>query len=142
MTGRTCKTCGEYKEASFFTPFKAGKNGLYPHCKPCRVPASKREWAQKSIQKKMLHRCKTRATMKGRDFNITIEDLPEIPKICPVLKIPMDIPSVDRIDSSKGYVKGNIRIISNRANMLKNDATSEELYLLWQDSVGRVEHDG
>ena len=36
-------------------------------------------------------------------------------------------PSIDRIDSTKGYVKGNVKIISLRANMMKNDANLQEL---------------
>ena len=36
-------------------------------------------------------------------------------------------PSIDRIDSTKGYVKGNVKIISLRANMMKNVANLQEL---------------
>lgn len=62
-----------------------------------------------------------------------------IPEICPVLGIPIicgtrgrkggtpNSPSIDRIEPFKGYTRGNVRIISNRANTLKNDATIEEL---------------
>jgi hypothetical protein len=34
---------------------------------------------------------------------------------------------IDRIDTSKGYLKDNIKVISWRANRLKSDGTLEEL---------------
>lgn len=36
-------------------------------------------------------------------------------------------PSIDRIVSAKGYVKGNVQIISWRANKLRADASVQEL---------------
>ena len=87
---------------------------------------------------------KKRAKQKGFDFDLTLDDIPQIPSVCPVLGIPIIInegnhwptdnsPSVDRIDSTKGYIKGNIRIISNRANRIKADATIDELRKVLED---------
>lgn len=81
---------------------------------------------------------KFRAKRKGIDFNITEEDF-DLPNICPLLEIPMwknpeepcaNSYSLDRIDSSKGYIKGNVWVVSKRANAIKSDATLEELELL------------
>ena len=83
----------------------------------------------------MLAGAKRRAPIKNIDFNITEEDI-EIPTICPILEVPLVIgtkgdyeysPSLDRIDNSKGYVKGNIQVISKKANSMKNSATIAEL---------------
>ena len=41
-----------------------------------------------------------------------------------------DSPSLDRINPNLGYIKGNVWVISYRANMIKNNATLEELELL------------
>lgn len=141
--GRTCRRCLQYKEAGHFTPFKKGKNGLYPYCKQCRITDSQKQWIAKTLEKRIYDRAKSRATRKGLAFSISPEEI-EIPVICPVLKTPIDKPSIDRIDSSKGYIPGNIRIISNRANMLKNNATIEELRLILQDlvEIGRPSYDG
>jgi len=95
---------------------------------------------RKSIpkQKYLFKYAKRRAKNYGLEFNIDIEDV-IIPDYCPVLQIKLnltneradnDSPSIDRIDNSKGYIKGNIEVISYRANRLKNDASLEELLKL------------
>jgi len=43
--------------------------------------------------------------------------------------------SIDRIDNSKGYTKGNIRFISVMANYCKNDFTDEEVKLFCEAVV-------
>jgi len=81
---------------------------------------------------------KARAKKSGIGFSISEEDI-IIPENCPVLGIPLhrcqkdnwnNSPSIDRIDNSKGYTKDNIVIVSRRANILKKDATIEELQKL------------
>jgi hypothetical protein len=81
---------------------------------------------------------KSRAKQRGIEFSIDKEDI-VVPEFCPVLGIklhsvrgknPMQngaAPSVDRFDNDKGYVKGNVRVISSRANHLKSNATLEEM---------------
>ena len=137
--GRVCNRCREYKTSENFTPFKLGCNGLYPICKTCRVQDSKVAWINTPLQLKILNRAKSRASKTGKKFNLELTDI-QIPEICPVFKVPMKgkyAPSIDRIDSSKGYVKGNIHIISWRANSLKSDATPEELKQL-SDYFGAI----
>jgi hypothetical protein len=88
----------------------------------------------------LLSRAKSRSKKKGLEFNIDITDI-DVPIICPILGIPIikeykkgtkggpspNSPSLDRIDNSKGYVKGNVRVISHKANTMKHNATSLEL---------------
>jgi hypothetical protein len=70
------------------------------------------------------------------EFSITKDDV-FLPKVCPVLGIPLEVgtgngpigtsPTLDRIVPDKGYVPGNVAVISHRANTLKSDGTPEEL---------------
>jgi hypothetical protein len=79
------------------------------------------------------------------EWNIDFGDI-EFPDVCPVLGIELDYTatrvkdnsvSFDRIDPSKGYVKGNVAIISFRANRLKSDGNKEEFRRLykWLDRI-------
>jgi hypothetical protein len=79
----------------------------------------------------ILSHCKERCKDRNIVFNLTKNDL-KIPLLCPVLgfeikcgtkKFVDTSPSLDRIDINHGYTPENIRMISWRANKLKNDAT-------------------
>ena len=38
-------------------------------------------------------------------------------------------PSIDRFDNDKGYVKGNIKFISHKANAFKGNITNHDIFL-------------
>ena len=89
----------------------------------------------------MLYGCRERAKRRGLKCTITIEDIESVMvDVCPVLDIPLTVNelgssrdnsySLDRIDNNKGYVPGNIQIISVKANTMKSNATLEELEAL------------
>jgi hypothetical protein len=84
----------------------------------------------------MWERSKSRARKKGFEHTITYADI-MIPDVCPLLGIPLiksqstgpneNSPSLDRIDSTKGYTPDNIWVISSKANTIKSNATVAEL---------------
>ena len=87
----------------------------------------------------LLGQARYRSKKKGIEFNLELSDV-VIPKICPVLKIPLTAgsssggprgcsPSLDRIDNTKGYIKGNVQVISHKANTMKHCADNNELIL-------------
>lgn len=77
---------------------------------------------------------KTRAKKKGVPFDISPDDVYALvanTEVCPVLGIPFcwgnnklldDSPTLDRLVPELGYVKGNIAVISAKANRIKNNA--------------------
>ena len=88
--------------------------------------------------KEMLKSAKARAIKNNLAFNIDEADI-VIPKICPVLgialetgdgKIQKNSPTLDRIIPSNGYVKGNVIVVSNLANTIKTDATTEQIRMV------------
>jgi hypothetical protein len=107
-----------------------------------------RGWALKynfrNIERVLLCSARVRAKKKNIPFDIDVSDI-VVPTHCPVLGIPIFVtmrenqetkrnlpnsPSLDRIQPKLGYVRGNVQVISWRANDLKKDATLEELKAL------------
>ena len=86
---------------------------------------------------KMVQNAKYRARAAGMPFNLVPEDV-VIPTHSPALGIPLrvggasldDSPSLDRLIPELGYVRGNVTVISYRANRIKNNSTLEELKLI------------
>lgn len=127
--------CGEQDRGKY----PGGRWGY--SCRAC-TRLQVRRWATNNRAKTLLNNAKRRAAKLGLQFNLALEDI-DIPEVCPVLgtvlaKEPSlknrDLsPSLDRIDPNGGYVRGNVRVISFRANTLKSNATSKELEHVLQD---------
>jgi len=106
---------------------------------PEKYNARMREWRKRNPEYMLHHSAKRRSKIKGIEFDITRKDIPNIPDICPIAQIPIfprndgkqgpcdNSPSLDRVDINKGYVKGNIRVLSHKGNRLKSNMTIEDL---------------
>ena len=130
---RECTKCGSLFLNKSRTVTLCGK------CNSERVKGEKPEV-------RMYRRAKQRAKSRGLEFNIDKEDV-TIPTYCPILGIELrvykgksggrpDSPALDRKDSTKGYTKGNVWVISHLANMMKSSATKEQMktFAGWVDS--------
>lgn len=96
----------------------------------------------------MLKNAQARANHLGLEFSIMSEDI-IIPPVCPLFLIPLYVktggngpgpnsPTLDRIDNSKGYVKGNVSVISHKANTCKRDMNIEEVERLLKYMKGEL----
>ena len=99
----------------------------------------RRELHRLDPRKKMFWAAKKRAFNKNIIFTInSYRDIPRCDKNCPVLGIRMKVnggdssPTLDRIDNNKGYIKGNLRIISRKANQSKSNLSSNEAYKVYE----------
>jgi hypothetical protein len=136
---RYCRMCKQEKTLSEF-------KGTRHNCRKCnsrkdwlngRKKGRMKQWRESHQENVILTRIKGRCKKANIPFNLEISDI-KIPEFCPILGIKLQksyiqgnplpsSPSVDRHIPELGYIKGNISIISFRANRIKNDATFEEL---------------
>lgn len=140
-----CIKCGKDKARRFFSYNNrnlGATSGYRNICKPCsRAKKEKerrdRDWKYRANEILYMN-AKSRAKKSGIPFDIKREDV-IIPDVCPVLGIKLfreskeswrNAPSIDRINNDGGYTKDNIMIMSRRANILKKDATIDELIMI------------
>ncbi len=104
----------------------------------------RREDPVKARAKAAYSDAKKRAARNGMEFDLTAEDVVRIMRsatICPYIGWSLTfeqgskantLASLDRIDSSKGYTRENVQVISYLANLMKSHANDEELTLFAQ----------
>jgi hypothetical protein len=141
---RVCSDCGIEKNFSDFEKprydiFSNGKSTTMSCCRECnnkrmksnRLKNKSENYEYHSVREK-LNGARKRAKNGNYMFDITIEDLMPFPLVCEVLGIKLDYnvygnsrpdntASLDKVIPDLGYIKGNVRIISHRANRLKSD---------------------
>jgi hypothetical protein len=103
------------------------------------------DWTKEnSLKNPVKHKCsqmysssRKRAKILNISHDINSTYLISIaPQVCPILNIKLDYlskeksknsPSLDRINPDVGYIVGNVHIISYLANLMKSNATTQEL---------------
>jgi len=143
---KLCRKCRQEKKLTDFYKTNNTTDGRQYVCIVCmrsdneKAFEAKRERAAKldaidgGLARYLINMARKRAKEKGLEITIQPKDL-DIPRVCPILLVPMERHtgkvsnnnySLDRLDSTKGYVPGNVRVISWRANYVKNNLSLEE----------------
>ena len=93
----------------------------------------------------LLNSVKSRAKKIGIPFNLDVDDI-VIPTHCPLLGIELtkeigrcnNTPSIDKINPELGYVKGNVWIVSWKANRIKSNLSKDELQLFCTNLLNKL----
>lgn len=148
---KVCPHCLEDKnETDFYNRGGKQKHLLHSWCKSCcsspeRLAASRernKKYRDGTLYKRdkenptryLWRIARKRAQRTGVAFTITPEDI-IFNKVCPVLGTELSIGthtldysmSLDRVDNSKGYVPGNVVVISRKVNLWKQGLGIKEL---------------
>lgn len=140
MVNKKCKNCSITITKKWGSKFCCKKCRLTYYSSPEHYKNNRQKILKAQAQYRKEHPeivmywdAKTRAKKRNILFSIEASDV-LIPKICPITqrtivkgKRTNDSPSLDRINPEKGYIKGNIWVISWKANRLKSNLTKDEI---------------
>lgn len=112
-----------------------------------------RRWKAGNLAKNLLFRCRQNAKDRGRECTLTVEDIETmlVPMVCAATGLPLSLdhpgggskrnpwaPSVDRIDCSRGYLPGNVRVVCWAFNTMRSDFPDEVVLTLARALVARA----
>lgn len=131
--------CNLEKDYNDFTRNKTREDGYENYCKDCKNTYYKKSYSTPKGRARMLKsNCARRSRQNGYDFDLTSDwIIQRIEEGCVLTGVKFNLddvynpfaPSIDRIDSSKGYTKDNCRLIVTIANFAKNEWNDEALYI-------------
>lgn len=113
------------------------------------IPPSKIELTYQNeydrIRGYMIRNTKSKAKERNIKFDLKYTDF-ELPEFCPLLGIKLTYgaetngnddshSSIDRVDNNKGYIKGNVIVISKLANAMKNSSTFSQLKVFCKNII-------
>lgn len=142
---KQCPKCNKVLPIKEFYFDKQSKDGLFYYCKSCDSDRRKK-WRKNNPERQAISNKYFELKKRARKKNIPMEINAEYIKnmypddmICPVLGIKMErgiggspenisnSSSIDRIIPEKGYVPGNVIVVSMKANQIKSNATPDEI---------------
>lgn len=139
LISKDCPRCRKLLPVAEYNACKSCPDELSSLCRPCTKKFADARESPDTRRRLLLSRVKTSAKKQGLPFDLTLDDI-IVPTHCPVLGIPLvfgkattdaswrdNSPSLDRIIPARGYVKGNVVVVSYRVNRIKNDSTVTEL---------------
>jgi hypothetical protein len=117
---------------------------------------AKQRWAEKNPKRywavSVCGGAKERAKKLGVPFNLNKDYVYALtPDVCPVFGTPfvfrgsgvggmsMSSATLDRLAPAKGYVRGNVAVVSMKANAIKSNASAEEIRKVadWLEAQGK-----
>lgn len=128
-----CRVCEEALEYGV-NWYSSHARSSQMRCKSCSKKHVERD-KQNNSERWICHNARYRARKYKIPFNIDVSDI-IIPDVCPVIGLKLEpgigklhdgSPTLDRIIPELGYVKGNVLVISHKANRMKNNGSLEEL---------------
>lgn len=138
---KTCSTCKTEKPLNAFTKSKAQKTGYMGYCKACNTERNKRYRKDEATLERACSRVfsylSRRVKEKGYQLDFDAKFLEELYKKqngkCSFTGDPLELGSgsrrtlsVDRTNSSLGYLKENVTLVTWEVNNCKQDLSVEE----------------
>ena len=146
---KTCFKCKETKDLSLFFKHNQTTDGYHSWCKTCCKEGNNRsrEKVNATIEgraKVFLQNAKKSAAKRKQEFNLTVEDIVKFWKdqneTCPYTGRKMTLKagqlntvSIERIDSSVGYIPSNTVLVCQAVNRMKSDFNFEDFFNLCSD---------
>lgn len=114
----------------------------------------RRNWAddQWPFIKNLYNQCKGRAKFRGMEFDLTFEEVVELFEEsrgrCTLTGVPFSlsrirgpwVPSIDRINSDLGYVRGNVRVVCFAANIAMQQWGENVLLTMMESMASCMQH--
>lgn len=143
----TCGSCKTSKPRNDYYSTSQNKRGFKYHCIVC---FNGRRAKARVIDPRqcMLVAARSRAKKRGLPCTITVDNI-VIPSHCPILGVTLAVktgsrgasdasPSLDAVEPDKGYVPGNVQVISMLANQMKSNASLAQLELMGEWATRRA----
>lgn len=147
---KLCAKCRLLKEESDYNKNVRNSDGMQSYCRSCASLCAKESLVRgfkNDYRKYLLFSSRCNASVHNAEHTINLNDIILV-KYCPYLELELDYtkvmsgrnrsnncPSLDRIDPLKGYVPGNVQVISLLANRMKQNADIHTLILFAKNAL-------